>query len=309
MSEKFQTPCWLSMYPVDQKISFVVVVMCIDASAKYLNKIEQIMRHHKIVITDNKSTGDHVIEYFINTEPHKAWILFGSLLGDLEDIPVDIAVLPVSDRRKKLLLCDMDSTIVASETLDDIAARVGIGDQVARITASAMRGDLDFRQALIERVALLKDQPVEILYRIAEQLRLNPGAEQLIRQANKHNFRTVLVSGGFEPIVKAVAHKLEFDHFVCNNMEVFNDCLTGKVLNPIVDSETKLDTLLQECQYLNITTDQACAIGDGANDFSMLSAAGLGISYHGKPLLRESLAYQINHHDLDSALSIMGIFD
>jgi phosphoserine phosphatase len=221
----------------------------------------------------------------------------------------DIALFPNKDRRKKLLVCDMDSTIVETETLDEIAVQAGIGEQVSGITEKTMRGEIDFEAALSERVKLLAGMPVSLLSDIAKQTRFNQGAERLILLAKENGIRTVLVSGGFEPIVNTVAEKLGFDRYVCNKMEISNELLSGKVEYPIVDSSTKLSVLLEECNHLNINPEQACAIGDGANDLPMIEAAGLGISYYGKPVLRNATSSQINATDLESALFYMGMFN
>lgn len=219
----------------------------------------------------------------------------------------DVALLPVNNRKKKLLVCDMDSTIVKTETLDEIAKHAGIGEQVSEITDKAMRGEIDFNTALTERVKFLAGMPVSVLTDIAESTEFNQGAETLLSKAKLNGIRTVLVSGGFEHIVNTVAEKLGFDRYVCNRMEITDGVLTGRIKPPIVNSETKLSVLNEECNKLNISPEQACTMGDGANDLPMIKAAGLGISYYGKPVIRKSTPYQINVTDLETVLFMMGI--
>lgn len=248
-------------------------------------------------------------KYVCQLTPEAAWLIFKRLLDKTRDSNIDVAIFPQSERVKKLLVCDMDSTIVAGETLDDVADKIGVGKQVKQITERAMQGELDFKQALNERVSLLKDLSENVFQEIANEVSLNSGAEQLIRDCSKKQIRTVLVSGGFEPIVKTVAARLGFDCFVCNKLEIAEGKLTGNVLEPIVDGSTKLNVLKEESSKLGIDLNETCAVGDGANDLPMLQAAGLGIAYRGKPILKKSMPYQINVCGLDFISVIMEIVD
>jgi phosphoserine phosphatase len=234
-----------------------------------------------------------------------AWQIFKSLCSQLSD--VDIAVQPVSRRAKKLLICDMDKTIVDAETLDEVAEAVGIGQQVAAITAQAMRGEIDFETSLKQRVILLKGQPEQAFIDMANACRVNPGAEQLVQKARQAGIYTVLISGGFDTIARPVAHRLGFDEVHSNRLEVHNGILTGSVLAPIVDANSKRELLLSIAAKLSIDPVECCAIGDGANDIPMITLAGLGIAYQGKPATREATPYQINHTSLATALFFMGL--
>lgn len=294
--------------PMDKPIEFVIVLVSEKLHDDDVTKIHQLMYENNIVIdSSNALSRDKAIEIFITTSTGLAWELFQKLLTLAESKDFDIAVLPVSSRRKKLLVCDMDSTIIQSETLDDIAESVGIGEQVKAITARAMQGEMDFRQSLDERVSLLAGMAEDIFDEIANTVQFNSGAEKLVGLARQQGLRTVLVSGGFEPIVKVVANSLGFDRYVCNYLEISNGEITSKVIDPVVDGDTKLNILQEECQQLSIHPSQACAIGDGANDIQMLQAAGLGVGFQGKPLVRASTPYQINTTGLDTALVMMGI--
>ena len=306
-TQKFPDPYWLLNASVVQEQDFVIVLASTDSIQANIETVKQYLNDKNIVVHSTEIVSNKSAELLIKVTSQQAWTFFKQLLTKATLKEFDVAVLPVHLRRKKLLICDMDSTIVASETLDDIATHVGIGDQVSQITARAMRGEVDFQQALDERVSLLKGLPESIFEEIIEEIELNSGAEILLRQSKKNNIRTVLVSGGFEPIVKVIAEKLAFDRYVCNGMQIENGKLTGKVIKPIVDASTKLNVLIEECQSLEIKPEEACSIGDGANDLPMLQAAGLGIGFQSKPILKSSIAYQINSSGLDFILLMMGI--
>lgn len=307
---RYTDPHWLLAATEDQEMEFAVVLTAIDFALHegQIQQLKQYLIDHSVVINSIRNLSiEKAIEIVISISTHQVWDLFQKFLGIAVVANFDIAVLPVSIRQKKLLICDMDSTIVKTETLDDIALKVGLGEKVSEITARAMRGEMDFRQALNERVSLLKDLSEDVIDDIAENVRFNPGAEALLNAVNKNGIRTVLVSGGFETIVKVVAERLGFDRYICNRVEISNGKLTSKVLEPIVDGSTKLQVLREECQKLSINLDEACSIGDGANDLPMLQAAGLGIGFQGKPLVRASIPCQINYSGLDSVLMMMGI--
>ena len=301
-------PDWLSNQPDDsQVLSHLVVIAKLlksDDIEFVKKKLADCNIEYKVFTESNKA-----IDFQIETSLQQALSFFSSMINSDFVKLCDIALLAKKDRIKKLLVCDMDSTIVKTETLDEIANHAGIGEQVSEITDKAMRGEIDFNTALTERVKLLADMPVSVLTDIAESTEFNKGAESLLARAKANGMRTVLVSGGFEPIVNTVAEKLGFDRYVCNKMEINNELLSGKVKFPIVNSETKLSVLNEECEQLGITVEQACTIGDGANDLPMIEAAGLGISYYGKPVLRKATPYQINVTDLESALLLMGVLD
>ncbi len=302
----FPKPYWLLSGSDDKQTKFVVVLVSNSESAVELT--QQTLNKNNISIDSiNALPANHATEFFISITTRVAWVLFSELLEAGAEHKFDCFVLPVAGRKKKLLICDMDSTIVQTETLDDIATVNGIGEQVSEITARAMRGELDFRKALDERVSLLKGVSADVFAEIAETVKLTDGAELLIDSARKQGMRTVLVSGGFEPVVKVVAAKLGFDRYVCNKTEIANGNLTGKVMEPIVDAKTKLNVLQEECTQLDITAERVCAVGDGANDLPMLQAAGIGVGFEGKPLVRSGTPYQINNSNLVSILLMMGI--
>lgn len=234
-----------------------------------------------------------------------AWDIFQTLGNLLSNI--DIAIQPLNQRNKKLLICDMDKTIVDAETLDEVAATVGIGGEVAAITEQAMRGEIDFDTSLKYRVNLLKGQAEQIFIDMANACCLNPGAEKLLQKSKEAGMYTVLISGGFDIIARPIARRLGFDEVLSNRLVVQDGCLTGDVMTPIINANSKQELLQSIAKKRNIGLTQCCAIGDGANDIPMLRMAGLGIAYQGKPATRAATAYQINATSLETALYFMGI--
>ncbi len=202
----------------------------------------------------------------------------------------------------RLFLADMDATIVEGETLDDLAAKAGIKDQISAITARAMNGDLDFKAALRERVGLLKGLPVSALEETLAETHLNPGAAALLAGLKAQHITCVLVSGGFQFFTGAIANRAGFDHNHGNILNHDGWTLDGTVGEPILDKDSKLAYLKSYAQNLEIDLAQTMAIGDGANDLPMLAAAGIGIGYRPKPVLEENLLNVLKYADLDALL-------
>lgn len=220
---------------------------------------------------------------------------------------IDVLCVPRENRRKKLLLADMDATIVTGETLDDLAAKAGIKDEVTAITARAMRGELDFKEALRARVALLKGLPLSALHETLEETVLSEGAKDMIAGMRKAGATCVLVSGGFTFFTGAVAKNCGFDHHHGNILNHDGRALTGTVEEPILDKDTKLSLLKLYAAQMGIDLADTITVGDGANDLPMLAAAGIGIGYRPKPLLEENLLNVLNHADLRGVLYAQGI--
>jgi phosphoserine phosphatase len=227
----------------------------------------------------------------------------------LSEDKIDLFITPHAGRRKKLLLADMDATIVEGETLDDLAAHAGIKDAVAAITARAMNGEIDFHAAIKERVALLKNLPVTALQETLEKTIINPGAKTLIATMKKHGGTCVLVSGGFTFFTGAVAGKVGFDHNHGNSLGIESEQLTGEVIPPILDKFAKVEFLDHYCRALGLEAQDAMTIGDGANDLPMLRKAGLGLGYHAKPSVAAELKNLVVHGDLSAPLYAQGYSD
>jgi phosphoserine phosphatase len=224
----------------------------------------------------------------------------------LAESRIDLFTQPIERRRKKLLLADMDSTIVSTETLDELAEYAGIKEQIAAITALAMDGKLDFHAALRERVGLLKGLSANKLTETLNKTEINPGAEILVKIMRDNGAICALVSGGFTFFTKAIADQLGFHNHHGNELEIENNILTGKVLEPIQDKFSKLDHMRRYCLDLNIKEENVMAIGDGANDIPMLKTAGLGMGYHPKAAVINEIDNLILYGDLSAALYAQG---
>jgi len=224
-----------------------------------------------------------------------------------EGAAVDICVQPAEGRRKRLLVADMDSTIINVECIDELADFAGVKDKVSGITERAMRGELDFEAALRERVAMLKGLPVADLQRAYdERVRLNPGARTLVRTMTAHGAKAFLVSGGFSFFTHRVAQAAGFDANRANTLVVNGDRLAGLVGDPILGKEAKLAALNEEAAVFRIPLSETLAIGDGANDLAMIEAAGLGVAYRAKPIVAARADAKVDHADLTALLYFQG---
>ena len=209
------------------------------------------------------------------------------------------------DKVKGLLVMDVDSTLIMEEGIDLLGEEAGVGAQVAAITERAMRGELGFEVALRERVALLKGLPEEICARIAERIHFMPGAEDLVKELHKRGYKVGLVSGGFHEIVDRLAEQLGIDYVKANRLEIKQGFLTGQVLGEIVTRDTKLAMLNAWAAENNLELNQTIAMGDGANDLPMIQAAGIGIAFMAKPIVREQAPYQIQERNLYRVIDLL----
>ena len=200
----------------------------------------------------------------------------------------------------------MDSTIVTTETLDELAGEVGLKDRVAAITARSMNGEMDFRDALRERVTMLAGLGESAFALILERTALTPGARSLVRTMAANGAHTVLVSGGFRHFTTPIAARVGFHEDVANALDVRDGALSGRLVEPILDSDGKLTTLRRVAGERGLTPADALAVGDGANDLAMLRAAGLGIAFHARPIVRDAVAERIDHADLTALLFLQG---
>ncbi len=237
--------------------------------------------------------------------------------GDLPDIrarlgkaiagqPVDVIVQPVAARRKRLLVADMDSTMIEQECIDELAECAGIRAHVSAITARAMAGEINFEAALKARVALLKGVRLEEIEMILERLTLTPGARALVATMRAHGAHTALVSGGFTHFTRHVAVWAGFHESYANRLEISDGALTGVVAEPVQGREVKRDTLENLRLRLNLPREATLAVGDGANDLDMLQAAGIGVAFHAKPRVAAVAHARVNHADLSALLYAQG---
>ena len=221
--------------------------------------------------------------------------------------PVDVNVLEVEGRRKKLLVADMDSTMIEQECIDELAAAAGFGKAVSAITERAMRGEITFEPALVERVRLLAGLPVSAVDALlAERITLMPGGKLLVATMRSHGAYTVLVSGGFSDFVAPIAARLGFDEHRANRLIEDGGRFTGHVAEPILGRQAKQDAVADLTVRLSLQPRDSLAVGDGANDIAMVQQAGLGVAFHAKPALRAAAAAVVDHADLTALLFLQG---
>ena len=224
----------------------------------------------------------------------------------LQGAAIDAIATVADQRRRALLIADMDSTIVTGETLDELADFAGLKQRIAAITARAMNGELDFKSALRERVAMLQGLPVGALEQTWQRVRLTPGARELVATMRAHGAYTALVSGGFSFFTGRVAALCGFDMHRSNTLLDDGVALTGRVAEPILDRDTKLATLTQLADQRGLPLSATLAVGDGANDLDMLSAAGLGVAFRAKPIVAAAAQARVDHADLRALLFAQG---
>lgn len=280
------------------------------------------------IVTDEGLNIDHInrlsgrVPLEPSEKPTRAcleWSLRGTpsplfrkkLMALATELTLDLAVQEdgIYRRHRRLIAFDMDSTLIETEVIDELAKHKGVGAEVAKITHQAMSGELDFRESLIRRVALLEGLPETILSTVAAQLPLTEGVASLFKTLKLLGYKTAILSGGFDYFGHALQAQLGVDHVFANRLEIVDGFLTGRVLAPVVDAEAKARILRALAEKEGISMAQTIAVGDGANDLEMLGAAGLGIAYHAKDLVRERSRHAISTLGLDSILYLLGISD
>lgn len=242
-------------------------------------------------------------EFDLETLPQNRWAVWEGL----QALRVDMVVQVAEGRKKRLLIADMDSTMIRQECIDELADEAGVGARVADITARAMNGELDFEGALRERVGLLKGLPESVIGQVLrDRITLMPGGPVLLATMKANGSYAALVSGGFTAFTAAVAGKLGFDENRANTLNVAEGALAGTVAEPILGKEAKLQALNEITARLGITPAEALAVGDGANDLPMLKAAGTGVALHAKPTVQAQCDVRVNHGDLTALLYLQG---
>ncbi|MEJ8561788.1 phosphoserine phosphatase SerB [Yoonia sp. GPGPB17] len=246
---------------------------------------------------------DEAAEFATATVPDNQWDVW----ADLQNACVDLVIQPLEGRRKKMLLADMDSTMIRQECIDELAAEAGVGARVADITARAMNGELDFEEALIERVGLLKGLPEAMIEQVLdERITHMPGGYELVNTMKSHGAYAALVSGGFTAFTARVAAALGFDENRANTLIAADGKLTGDVGRPILGKAAKVEALEDITRRLGLSADDVLAVGDGANDLGMLKLAGTGVALHAKPTVQAQCDVRINHGDLTALLFVQG---
>lgn len=257
-------------------------------------------------VSDYPVTG---LELRVSVPPGVGGELQTSLARVAAEQSVDIAVEKYSleRRAKRLIVFDVDSTLIQGEVIEMLAARAGALDAVSAITEAAMRGELDFAESLHRRVATLAGLPAEVLDEVAEEIELTPGARTTIRTLRRLGFHCGVVSGGFRQVIDPLAHELMLDFVAANELEIIDGTLTGRVTGPVIDRAGKAKALRDFAQQAGVPMEQTVAVGDGANDIDMLNAAGLGVAFNAKPALREVADASLSHPYLDTVLFILGV--
>lgn len=265
----------------------------------------------RIPLNQIESRSKACVEFSVRGTPGDYNEFRSSLLELSAEMDVDVAYQEdnIFRRHRRLVVFDMDSTLIEAEVIDELAKEAGVGEQVVAITESAMRGEIDFKESFSRRVSLLKGLKADVLDGIADRLPLTEGAEQLISSLKSLGYKTAILSGGFEYFGKTIQQKLGIDYLYANELEIENGEVTGRVTGQVVDGQRKADLLRLLADKENISLEQVVAVGDGANDLPMLNIAGLGIAFRAKPIVKASAKQAISTLGLDAVLYLMGIRD
>lgn len=283
-----------------------------EVTAQQGLNIDKIVRlSGRIILGNADINGQACIEFSARGEPNSADELRQSLLKLAGEQNIDIAYQEdnIFRRSRQLVVFDMDSTLIDAEVIDELAVEAGVGEQVAAITEAAMRGEVDFKQSFVQRVALLEGLSEGVLQSVAKRLRLNDGAEYLLKSLNQLGFKTAIVSGGFTFFARHLQKQLGVDYVYANELDVVKGVVTGNVVGEIIDGQRKAEILVEIANKLGLSLEQVIAVGDGANDLAMLNIAGLGIAFRAKPLVKASAKQAISNVGLDGILYLLGYSD
>ncbi|MDC1210367.1 phosphoserine phosphatase SerB [Porticoccaceae bacterium] len=281
-------------------------------TSEYGLNIDKILRlSGRMELDESEQLGRACVEFSVRGEPKDAVQFKSALLELAGTYDIDIAYQEdnIFRRNRRLVVFDMDSTLIDAEVIDELAYEAGVGDQVAAITEAAMQGEIDFKASFTQRMALLKGLDTKVLQSVAERLRLNEGAEHLISMLKKLGFKTAIVSGGFTFFGEYLQQRLGVDYVYANQLDIEDGRVTGRVTGEIIDGQRKAELLREIAQREGLMLQQVIAVGDGANDLPMLSIAGLGIAFRAKPLVKASAKQSISNLGLDGILYLLGYSD
>ena len=300
---------------------YILTLLARKVKASHIAKVSEVISENglnidnitrlsgRVPLADADETSKACVEFSLRGSARDSFR--EELLAVCSDLDIDIAVQEdgIYRRNRRLIAFDMDSTLIRTEVIDELAQEAGVGDAVAVITSRAMAGELDFKESLRRRVSLLKGLPESALVKVAGRLPLTEGVEHLFQTLNHLGYKTAILSGGFNYFGEVLKEALAIDYVFANELEIVDGRLTGRVPDPIVDAERKASLLRELAEQQGISLKQTIAVGDGANDLAMLDIAGLGIAFHAKPLVRETAGHSISNLGLDSLLYLMGIRD
>ncbi|EAR60220.1 phosphoserine phosphatase SerB [Neptuniibacter caesariensis] len=298
---------------LSRKLSSGHIARVTDIAASHGLNIDNINRlSGRISLNEKSDQTKACVEFSVRGAPSDAEKLKAEFLKAASDLDVDIAFQKddIYRRNRRLVVFDMDSTLIEAEVIDELAKEAGVGEQVSEITEAAMRGEIDFNESFRRRMALLKGLDVSVLDSIAERLPMTEGAEELVSNLKALGFKTAILSGGFNYFASHLQKKLGFDYVYANDLDIDeNGKVTGEVKGTVVNGERKAELLREIAAKEGVCLEQTIAVGDGANDLPMLSIAGLGIAFRAKPLVRESAEQAISTLGLDGILYLIGFRD
>jgi phosphoserine phosphatase len=295
-----------------RKIDAIHLALVTTVCANNDLNIDKIVRlSGRMRLDDSDKLGRACVEFSVRGEAQDPRAFRNSLLELASQHNIDIAYQEdnIYRRNRQLVVFDMDSTLIDAEVIDELAIEAGVGDQVAAITEAAMQGELDFKQSFSQRLALLEGLSADVLQTVAQRLKLNEGAEHLIKTLRQLGYKTAIVSGGFTYFGNYLQSILGVDYVYANELDIENGLVTGKVVGDVIDGKRKADLLRELAQREGLVLEQVIAVGDGANDLPMLNIAGLGIAYQAKPLVKASAKQSISNLGLDGILYLLGYSD